>query len=449
MVGEPNDNEYGSLTDTDKISEKHKRELGRIRSSPTFRLSTLFIKSAEKPWKLLWLPISILILMFKVVRERLGYSTKYNDSSPYSYESNSRESIVFFPTNGVGFGHFTRLLAIAKRIKKTKPQIEIIFFTTMPTLHLLKEEGFPAYHLPGRKNFGNMNTSTWNSMVEELLSHVFAIHRPKAFIFDGSYPYRGMLNAINRRDDISRIWVRRGSFKKNAVNVPVDSFEIFDYLVRPGDSVEQSKDEAKLQISTIHCDPIVLLDEDDILPSNILKSRLGIPQNELVSYVQLGAGKINDIFSDISIILSTLDDFGIWTVLGESLLGSRIEVSDFDKVRVIRDYPNSKYISSFDFGIISGGYNSFHEAVHFSLPCICIPNPKTGMDDQNSRANVASDLGFMFVEENVTKPRMKSHIEKIIDPEIRYQMLDSGKSLKKPNGAQQVAKQILELVSVE
>ena len=118
MVGEPSDNDFGSLTDTDKISEKHKRELGRIRSSPTFRLSTLFIKSAEKPWRLIWLPISILILMIKVLRERLGYSKRYNDSSPYNTQSVSRESIVFFPTNGVGFGHFTRLLAIAKRIKK-------------------------------------------------------------------------------------------------------------------------------------------------------------------------------------------------------------------------------------------------------------------------------------------------------------------------------------------
>ena len=32
-------------------------------------------------------------------------------------EFNPKNTVVMFPTNGVGFGHFTRLLALAKQMK--------------------------------------------------------------------------------------------------------------------------------------------------------------------------------------------------------------------------------------------------------------------------------------------------------------------------------------------
>ena len=446
MVRQSSKHPYGSLKDGDKISDKHKRELGRIRSSPTFRLGTIFTKSAEKPWKLLWLPLSIFMLLIQVVRERVGATPRYTNSEPFTGESEQRNCVVFFPTNGVGLGHFTRLLSIARRMKHADPEMEAVFLTTSPTLHLLREEGFPAYRLPGRKEFSNMEANTWNSITEEMLSNIFAIHRPKAFVFDGSYPYRGMLNAIVRRDDILRLWVRRGSFKKNSTSVPMDSLDIFDYLIHPGDSVDTNTNEYKPEQSVIHCDPVVLLDEHEIVASDVLKSRLGIPEDEIVAYVQLGAGNINDISSDISIILEVLQDAGVWTVIGESLLGSRIEISDMPNVRVLRDYPNSRYFSSFDFGVITGGYNSFHEAILFSLPCICIPNTKTGMDDQLARAKVAEESGFMLVEENVTRPKMKKLVSEIIDSENRQEMIESGTSLQKPNGASQVAEYISGLI---
>ena len=438
---------YGSLREGGIITEKHKRQLSRVRSSPTFRLSQLFVKAAEKPWKLLWLPVSIFLLMVQVVRERLGILPSYSDNEPFYGSQIQRNCIVMFPTNGVGFGHFTRLLSIARRMKKSDPNLEIVFFTTMPTLHLLQDEGFPAYHVPNRNKFSGMEAKTWNSITEEILSNIFAIHRPRAFLFDGSYPYRGMLNAISRRDDILRIWVRRGSFRRGASSVPVDSFENFDFIVRPGDSVQPGKDEETLQIPTIHCDPVVLLEDEEIEPSEALRSRLGIPEGDKVAYVQLGAGRINDIFSDISIIVDVLEEHGIWAVIGESMLGERISVNDFSNVRILRDYPNSRYISSFDFGIISGGYNSFHEAIHFSLPCICIPNKKTGMDDQLARCKIAEDAGFMMVEEKVTKPRIKDKVSKILNSEYRQAMIEGGASLRKPNGASQISDHILRAIN--
>ena len=41
-----------------------------------------------------------------------------------------------------------------------------------------------------------MSARQWNGLVEEMLTLIFEMHSPKWFIFDGAFPYRGMLNAI-------------------------------------------------------------------------------------------------------------------------------------------------------------------------------------------------------------------------------------------------------------
>ena len=105
---------------------------------------------------------------------------------------------------------------------------------------------------------------------------------------------------------------------------------------------------------------------------------MGIPAEALLCYVQLGAGKINDIDSELSIVLEALSKHPqVYSVVGESMLGERIS-SEFERVRVLRDYPNSRYFEDFDFAVMAGGYNSFHEAIQASLPTICLPNMKTG-----------------------------------------------------------------------
>ena len=70
---------------------------------------------------------------------------------------------------------------------------------------------------------------------------------------------------------------------------------------------------------------------------NVLQ-RFGIPSGSKVFYVQLGAGKINDINSEIRMVIDAiLEDELSYVVLGESLLGDRLSL-DIPRVRTIRDY---------------------------------------------------------------------------------------------------------------
>ena len=377
------------------------RENRRLRNSASFRVGKLFTRAATKPWLLPLLPFSILFLVFGIGMERLGRwpvpveSKGMRASSP----GRPRDCVMFFPTNGVGFGHFTRMYALAKRFKKYSPSTEIVFFTTMPTLHLLYNEGFVTYHIAGRKKFDDLSASGWNALVEEHLSLAFNQHRPSTFIYDGAFPYRGMLNAIREQSQTRKIWMRRGTFKKGS-RIPVDSIAHFDTIVHPQDSVPLAQSEVDHGVESITCAPIVLLDESDLLPRDIARRRLNLPLTGRVVYVQLGAGRINDIDSEIRLTVEALlkhDD--ITVVVGESMLGERIELS-MNRVILLRDYPNSMYFRAFDATVQAGGYNSFHETRRFGLPALFFPNMNTGMDDQLARCKVAEKEGWGTVVVN-------------------------------------------------
>jgi UDP-N-acetylglucosamine--N-acetylmuramyl-(pentapeptide) pyrophosphoryl-undecaprenol N-acetylglucosamine transferase len=391
------------------------RENRRLRNSASFRVGKLFTRAATKPWLLPLLPFSILFLVFSIGMERLGRWPVPVDSKGMRATSlgKPRDCVMFFPTNGVGFGHFTRMYALAKRFKKYSPSTEIVFFTTMPTLHLLYNEGFVTYHIAGRKKYHDVSASEWNALVEEHLSLAFDQHKPSTFIFDGAFPYRGMLNAIRGQAATRKIWMRRGTFKKGS-RIPVDSIAHFDTIIHPEDSVPLAPNELEHGVESITCAPIVLLDESDLLPRKAARRRLNLPLKGRVVYVQLGAGRINDIGSEIRLTVEALLRYdGVTVVIGESMLGERIDIN-LNRVVLLRDYPNSMYFNAFDATVQAGGYNSFHETRKFGLPALFYPNMNTGMDDQLARCKVAETEGWGKVIVNRTPSAISDGIKHLL-----------------------------------
>ena len=371
------------------------RENRRLRNSASFRVGMLITRAATRPWLLLLLPFSIFYLVFSIGMERLGRWPAPVDKrgSKALQNEDLRDCVIFFPTNGVGFGHFTRMYALARRFKKYSPSTEIVFFTTMPTLHLLYNEGFVTYHIAGRKKYQDVSASEWNALVEEHLSLAFEQHKPMTFVFDGAFPYRGMLNAIRGQATTRKIWMRRGTFKKGS-RIPVDSIAHFDTIIHPQDSVPLDLNELEHGVESITCAPIVLLDESDLLPRKAARRRLNLPLKGRVVYVQLGAGRINDIGSEIRLTVEALLQYeDVTVVIGESMLGDRIDIN-LNRVVLLRDYPNSMYFNAFDATVQAGGYNSFHETRKFGLPALFYPNMNTGMDDQLARCKVAETEGW-------------------------------------------------------
>lgn len=400
-----------------------RRELHRLRTSPSLRLGAHITTAIRKPWRAPLLILSLPFMMLMIGLELIGLKAQ-----PKALQTNSAgrdltkgNCVVMFPTNGVGFGHFTRMLALAKRMKQHDPSLEIIFFTTMPTLHLLKPYGIPAHHISGPKYFKGFESDEWNALLEEELTLCIETHKPSMFIFDGAFPYRGMLRAIQGRDVLKKIWMRRGMFRKGA-KIPVDSIQHFDSIIRPGDAISESTQEIDHGLEVLTSSPIVLLDQSDLLSREQARYRLGIPLDCRAVYVQLGAGQINDISSEIRMTLDALLRYdNLHVILGESMIGDRIDV-EMPNLHIIRDYPNSQYFNGFDAVIQAGGYNSFHETRAFGLPALFYPNMETGMDDQLARCKVAEEEGWGHVVKERTQDSIHEGVKELLN-------LDKVKSL--------------------
>ena len=415
-----------------------RRELHRLRTSPSLRLGGHITTAIRKPWRAPFLILSLPFMMLMIGLELIGLKAqpKALQTNHAGRELSKGNCIIMFPTNGVGFGHFTRLLTIGKRMKKQDPSLEIIFFTTMPTLHLLKPYGIPAHHISGPKYFKGVDSNEWNALLEEELTLCIETHNPSMFIFDGAFPNRGMLRAIYGRIELKKIWMRRGMFRKGA-KIPVDSIQHFDSIIRPGDGIDESEEEIHHGLEILRSPPIIMLDESELLSREKARYRLGIPQDCQAVYVQLGAGEINDISSEIRMTLEELlEHEKIHVILGESLIGSRIEV-ELPKVHILRDYPNSQYFNGFDAAIQAGGYNSFHETRAFGLPALFYPNLETGMDDQLARCLVAEAEGWGYVVEKRTQENIRVGIQNLLNH------IDKGKSLENVNGADELSKALI------
>ncbi len=414
-----------------------KREIQRIRSTASWRIGLHLTNAVRNPLKLIILPFSFPIYCIYLVLERLGKvaAPKRMPDDEFDEAQETKNCIVMFPTNGVGFGHFTRLYAVAKQLRKLDDSLEIVFFTPMPTLHIPYSDEFPTYHLAGRYKHKAMDSTTWNMLVEEMLTLVFEVHKPRTFIFDGAFPYRGMLNSITHRRKLNKIWLRRGMFKKGS-SIPVDSIAFFDSIIHPQDAEERLDTKINHSINTENVSPITLIDYQDMLDREVVRSRLGLPQNSKVTYVQLGAGKINQIDSDIRIVVDTLlQNENMYVVIGESMLGKRININ-LERIRIIRDYPNAIYLKGFDYSVQAGGYNSFHEMRRMRLPTIFIPNLNTGMDDQLARCLTAKEEGWGVVLKSVSTKSVEDALLKILNKKPS--------PISENNGANELAKMIVQ-----
>jgi hypothetical protein len=419
------DDEYGDLNNQTHLQSQANRKMERIVSSLSYRLGKLIVDSVRRPWKIVILPLSLARLLYFYALERTWRKQIPITRSSDNF-SRPRDCMVLFPTNGVGMGHMSRMVALAKSIQRTKPSTEIVFFTTNSVIHHLYQHGFTCYHLPGRKKFKRMTPTSWNSICEDKLANVIALHRPSHFIFDGTYPYRGMLNAIKGRTDIHKVWVKRPG-KRNIGDSPSEATSHFDRIIIPDDYLQIDESSlSRIKIDEINLvPPLISVSRQDLLPRGSLRGRLGIPRDATAALVSLGAGVINDIGDVRNYVSTNLSSMGVYSIIADSMLNPTDAIFDDPYVRLVREYPIMQYRNCFDFAVIAGGYNSVHESVFLRLPSIILPNTETGNDDQLTRALQAAETGGFIVIEKEDYELLELGLERICDDIILSNMLES------------------------
>ncbi|MHC1750256.1 MAG: glycosyltransferase [Cellulosilyticaceae bacterium] len=295
--------------------------------------------------------------------------------------------VLFMATNGVGLGHITRLLAVAKRYKTLEPDSQIIFFSTSLAIEVVLKEGYIYYYFPSKSTLPkNVTNQMWNDMLYGYLGSVLAIYHPQMLIFDGAYPYDSMTILFRLYPQMKTVWIRRMGRMNEVLENKTPKF---NHLVRVQDIIEKTMDDEKYY----YVPPIMFVDEEDAVDKAMVRSRLGISSDAKVIYIQLGTGSINNITPILNRIIEiVLENTDYEIVLGESIIGMPLAIKVQDRMHIIRHYPNAIYFKGMDFAITAAGYNTCHEMLYFKIPTIFIPNLKTQYDEQNRRAQKISEL---------------------------------------------------------
>ena len=440
--------DYGDLSSLEFADQRNIRRIERLQNSLSYRIGRIITDSFRRPWRLFIMPFLLIDLAKNYVFERLGKRNTSEKTQNSLNDRTPRDCVILFPTNGVGLGHFSRMISLARSIKRKSPTTEVVFFTTNYVLHPLYSMGFTSYHLPGRKKFRKMKPSTWNTTCEEMLSGVFALHRPSVFVFDGAYPYRGMLNSIKNQNSIHKAWVRRlGDPSKDSS--PDDAVSHFDMIVIPGDFIDIEEglisnwDVPEVSITP----PLISVSRSDLSPRGALRRRIGIPQDSEVCLLSLGAGVVNDVSNIRRFVVDFLTERGIYVIVAESMLNPTRETFDNNLVRLVEEFPIMRFRNCFDFAVIAAGYNSIHESILLKLPALVIPNASTGSDDQESRAYSAAEKGGFIVVDNNDIEMLDLALDRISDSSVRDQMIESlGSNQKLINGSKYLADSLLDKI---
>src|SRR5439155_13061617 len=312
---------------------------------------------------------------------------------PVSRASSNTRRAIFLSSNGVGLGHVTRLLAIARR---SGGRFEPIFATMAPASKIIEDFGYVAEYIPSRFTIG-ADFAIWDTWFRVELERLIDNYQAQQVIFDGNIPNPGLIGAVASRGDCKLAWVRRAMWGDTG-NPFIESSRWFDLIIEPGEIAgardtgvtTRRRDEATL------VKPIRLLEDDDLLSREDAATALGLDPARSAVLIQLGAGSNRDIISLIDRLVKEIRRYPtVQIAVAEWAIGAN-QLSLWPEVTTLRGYPLCQYFNAFDFSISAAGYNTFHEVISHELPTIFIANANPTMDDQVGRAQFAQDAGAAF-----------------------------------------------------
>lgn len=347
--------------------------------------------------------------------------------------------IVFYPTNGIGLGHVTRLLAIARRLP---PGREAIFLTPCHALAVIEHAGFRTEYIP-EPAYDETDPADHADAMAPRLSLLLRHYDPAALVFDGNVPREWLLQACAEQD-LPLLWLRRGMWRADpALARHLQHASRFDAVIEPAE-VAATVDRGATAAATdapVVVPPVMLLDRGELDAPRQARALLGLVPNRPALLVQPGAGNNHDIEPLLDRVAEAQARLGLQVVVAEWL----IQHAPLRRrgLRYLSSFPNSRYFAAFDLAVSAAGYNSFHELLHHGVPTVFVPNDNQTVDDQRARAEWAESRGAAICLPRGAEATLPGYLSAMLDPGLRRQLARRARALCPINGAAQAAAAVM------
>lgn len=379
--------------------------------------------------------------------DRIGNGSVSNSNRNASITSQanliSNARVLMLSPNGIGMGHLTRQLAIARQMPKA---IDPIFVSMSQAVSVTESYGFHYEYMPGPHAVG-VEEDRWVPDFCQRLVDAVGFYDARALVFDGNFPYYALEMARDVIAERPMIWLRRGLWRKDAGRPALKRGAIFDLVIEPDDfartmdigPTSTAKDSERVA-------PIILMPPAQLLERKQAREMLGLPDDATAILIQLGSGnnfamdEVNKTILDYCSRHSDLHARCVRWLISANKDNPCAGYSD--RFRQLRGFPLSRFLNAFDFAISAAGYNSFHELLSARLPTIFVPNENPIMDEQEARALYAERLGAAFYAPAHDPTRMVWALSQLSDAGQREHMRERMVALPKADGARQAASMI-------
>lgn len=359
--------------------------------------------------------------------------------------------VVCYAVNGTGVGHITRLLAIARWMRRyaaaLDQKLEIWFLTSSEAEGLAFAEGFAAFKIPSKTIVAEagIDRTAYVALAKQWIWHTLGLLRPDLLIVD-TFP-RGSFGELLGALDLCRrtAFVYRPVRRQVAERPDFQAMlALYDLLLVPEKSTPVLVP-PKAEDRLVHVGPVLSRERWELHPRDVARAGLGIPQTgegaaKKCVFVSAGGGGDRDAAARIDGAVRALArDPALHVVAGA---GPLHRGQPFPGVTIVPGRA-AEWSLAFDAAVSAAGYNTFGELMFAGVPTAFLPQDKLA-DDQAARAELAVESGAgALLEAGCSGEDIHRTVRELL---ARSGAPDAARALVPENGARFAAAELLRLV---
>lgn len=356
--------------------------------------------------------------------------------------------IAFYAVNGLGLGHVTRLLAIARSIRRLRPDCEMLFLTSSEADDVIYREGFAAVKVPSKsiREQCGLKISSFVKTVQSVTWNTISGFDPDVLVVD-TFPTGSLEELLpvlrwRQRNVFVYREQRADSFQSDLLAA---ALPLYDIIVVPHETLAAVGPLPQAG-KAIAVGPILIRERNELKSRRAARRALGLPQEGELIYATFGGGGDPNALRALQLAAAALRERGdVQLIAGVGPL-LRDGPEHVAGVHLLRGrFPMLDVLPAFDAAIASAGYNSLHELLFAGVPTAAVPFGRV-LDDQEQRAQALADQGGCLVCTPLTRDSIERAIAQLLDRGLRQRLASRGPQLIARNGASAAGRAILELL---